>query len=116
MRKSDNVVAFAPAAYADEGLNRLILPEELMTGGNGYGWIEFLPEPDVSPDIDPDEFLQEAVWLGDDLLMKDIYGCTSTGKWSRYDPAMYGRDWRVWTMRPDARTRQGLPWTGQQEG
>ena len=76
----------------------------------GHGWVEYHPDPEDPPTVPPDDYLMECVWMGDDVLMKDSRGATSTGLWINEDAGRYGSFWRVWNEKPSIKDRKEIPW------
>lgn len=80
---------------------RIIPFQELVDAPFGHCFIEYRPAPDDSKDLPPEEYLHEAVWMGDDVFLKDCYGCISFGKWSNESAGEYMITWRTWDSRPE---------------
>ena len=82
---------------------------------NGHAWMELRRDPEVSPAILPEEFLQEIVWMDDDMMLRDVYGCVSTSHWHDECEDTYCIEWRVWTDKPSAEQMKKTPWATREE-
>ncbi len=85
----------------------------LRASRSGHAWIEYRPEPEDGPGVPWAEYIQECVWIEENMMLRDVKGAVSTARWNYYEQSEYNSTWRAWNHRPEMKEAKELPWKEQ---